>query len=161
MLQATGRRDKETLKVFRDSGRYTSFFPQDDPMGRAELLRQVPNLEKVEIAGGAIGGESASWVKQSLGNTLRLIRPIIVLDECHRAYSKLARSTLADLNPRFLLELSATPDRKLSNILVDINGRALKDEEMIKLPIRLEVGTRTEWKKTLQLSLDRLNQLHK
>jgi type III restriction enzyme len=35
MLQSTGRQDKETLKVFRDSGHYTSFFPQDDPLSRA------------------------------------------------------------------------------------------------------------------------------
>jgi type III restriction enzyme len=161
MLQSTGRQDKETLKVFRDSGQYTSFFPQDEPLARAALLKQVPNLEKADIVEAALGGQGAAWIKQSLGNTLRLIRPVIVLDEGHRAYSKLARDTLADLNPRFMLELSATPDLSLSNIVVNVSGRALRDEEMIKLPIRLEVEAKTDWKRTLQHAVDRLNELDK
>jgi type III restriction enzyme len=161
MLQSTGRQDKETLKVFRDSGHYTTFFPQDDPVSRATLLKQVPNLEQADIVEAALGGENAAWIKQSLGNTLRIVRPVIVLDEGHRAYSKTARDTLAGLNPRFLLELSATPDRNLSNILVNVSGRALKDEEMIKLPIRLEVEKKTDWKVTLQHAVDRLNELEK
>ena len=44
MLQSTGRENKETLKVFQDSGHYTSFFPQDDPAARTQLLIQIPNL---------------------------------------------------------------------------------------------------------------------
>ena len=113
-------------------------------------MRQVPNLEQADIVEAALGGEGAAWVKQSLGNTLRIIRPIIVLDEGHRAYSEMARDTLAGLNPRFLLELSATPDAGLSIILVNVSGQKLKDEEMIKLPIRLEVGHRLRWQTTLQ-----------
>lgn len=161
MLQATGRENKETLKVFRDSGNYTSFFPQDDPTTRAALLKQVPNLDQADLAEATLGGEGAAWVKQSLGNTLRIVRPVIVLDEGHRAYSEMARNTLARLNPRFLLELSATPDRGLSNILVNISGRALKEEEMIKLPIRLDVGRKVTWQTTLQNALDRLDELEK
>lgn len=161
MLQSTGRENKETLKVFQDSGHYTSFFPQDDPVARAQLLKQVPNLEQLDLADAALGGGGAAWIKQSLGNTLRLIRPVIVLDEGHRAYSKIARETLAGLNPRFMLELSATPEREQSNILVNVSGRALKDEEMIKLPIRLDVGRNLKWQITLQHSLDRLDELEK
>ena len=161
MLQSTGRENKETLKVFQDLGHYISFFPQDDPLARAQLLKQVPNLEQLDIAEGALGGQGAAWIKQSLGNTLRLIRPVIVLDEGHRAYSDIARQTLAGLNPRFMLELSATPDREQSNILVNISGRALKDEEMIKLPIRLDVSRNLKWQTTLQHALDRLDDLEK
>ena len=86
---------------------------------------------------------------------------MIVLDEGHRAYSETARKTLAGFNPRFLLELSATPDRKLSNILVNVPGNALKDEEMIKLPIRLDVAKKQRWQATLQNAVDRLNELEK
>jgi type III restriction enzyme len=161
MLQATGRQDKETLKVFQESGRYISFFPQDDPLARAALLRQVPNLDEFDLVEAALGGKNAAWIKQSLGNTLRLIRPVIVLDEGHRAYSELARQTLAGLNPRFILELSATPDRRVSNILVNVSGRALKDEEMIKLPIRLEIGHKLHWQTTLQNALERLDELER
>ena len=84
-----------------------------------------------------------------------------MLDEGHRAYSSLARQTLAGLNPRFILELTATPDREQSNILVDVSGRALKDEEMIKLPILLDVGQNLKWETTLQHALDRLDDLEK
>jgi type III restriction enzyme len=161
MLQSTGRENKETLKVFQDSGQYTSFFPQDDPEARKQLIKQVPNLEQLDLAEAALGGEVATWIKQSLGNTLRVIRPLIVLDEGHRAYSDIARRTLASLNPRFILELSATPDREQSNILVNVSGRALKEEEMIKLPIRLDVDRKLSWQKTLQRALDRLDELEK
>jgi len=161
MLQSTGRENKETLKVFQDSGHYTSFFPQDDPAARAKLRKDVPNLEHLDLAEAALGGEGAAWIKQSLGNTLRVIRPVIVLDEGHRSYSEIARGTLASLNPRFMLELSATPDRTHSNILVSVSGRALKDEEMIKLPIRLEVGRNLRWQTTLQHALDWLDKIEK
>ena len=60
-----------------------------------------------------------------------------------------------------MLELSATPDREQSNILVNVSGRALKDEEMIKLPIRLDVGRNLKWQTTLQHALDRLDELEK
>jgi type III restriction enzyme len=160
MLQSTGRKDKETLKVFRDSGRYPSFFPKEDdyPALRA-LHAAIPNLDAYDLGEG--DGAAGMGIRHSLGNALRLIRPVIVLDEGHRAYSKTARDTLAGFNPRFLLELSATPDRRLSNILVNVSGRALKEEEMIKLPIRLEVEKKTNWKDTLQQAVDRLNDLQK
>jgi type III restriction enzyme len=159
MLQSTGRENKESLRVFRDSGHYTTFFPQDDPTARARLRHEVPNLEHLDLAEAALGGEGAAWIKQSLGNTLRVIRPVIVLDEGHRSYSEIARGTLASLNPRFILELSATPNRTHSNILVSVSGLAIKDEEMIKLPIRLEVGRNLRWQTTLQHALDRLNEI--
>ncbi|MFZ5693131.1 MAG: DEAD/DEAH box helicase [Pseudomonadota bacterium] len=161
MLPSANRENRETLKVFSDSGRYTSFFPQDDPLARAALLKEVPNLVEADLVEAALGGEGAVWIKQSLGNALRIIRPIIVLDEGHRTYGKLARDTLRTLNPRFILELTATPNREFSNILVSIPGQRLKDEEMIKLPIRLEVGRKLRWQTTLQNALDRLNELEK
>lgn len=160
MLQSTGRENKETLKVFRDSGRYPSFFPSEDDYPALKLLRDaVPNLDEYDLADGK--GTPGITIKQSLGNTLRIVRPVIVMDEGHRAYSETARQTLAGFNPRFLLELSATPDRNLSNILVNVSGTALKDEEMIKLPIRLDVAKKQRWQATLQNAVDRLNDLEK
>jgi type III restriction enzyme len=161
MLQSTGRENKESLKVFQESGQFTSFYPQDDPVAQAELLKQVSNLEHSNLVEAMAGQRYSAWIKQSLGNTLRLIRPIIVLDEGHRSYSALARGTLASFNPRFVLELSATPDRIQSNILVNISGRALKEEEMIKLPIRLEIRRKLSWQAALQDAVDRLSELDK
>jgi type III restriction enzyme len=52
-------------------------------------------------------------------------------------------------------------DRNLSNILVNVSGVALKDEEMIKLPIRLDVAKKQRWQATLQNAVDRLAELEK
>lgn len=157
MLQSAGRRDKGTLKVFRDSGNYSSFYPDaDDATATAALLARVPNLEANDLADGTPGS-----LKQSLGNTLRLVRPLVVLDEGHRAYSETARRTLGDMNPRFLLELTATPDRTQSNILVKVGGRRLREAEMIKLPIELRADEKAQWRDTLKAALDKRDDLER
>lgn len=161
MLPSANRETRESLKVFRDSGRYESLFPQDDRIASESLLRQIPNLELFDLADAAQFAAAADRIKHSLGNVLRIVRPIVVLDEGHHAYGELARETLSTLNPRFVLELTATPKREFSNILVNVSGRALKDEEMIKLPIRLEVAKNLSWQATLQRAVDRLDALEK
>jgi type III restriction enzyme len=91
-------------------------------------------------------------VKHSLGNVLRLVRPLVVIDEGHKAYSNTAFDTIAGYNPRFILELSATPNsgkEYVSNVLVNVAGTALKDEQMIKLPINLINESPADWKHTL------------
>jgi type III restriction enzyme len=162
MLQSAGKKAKEGLKVFRDSGTYASFFPQvDDLTGLAELRSRVPNLDRYDVADGVAASSVASGVKFSLGNVLRLARPIIILDEGHRAYSVTARETLGSLNPRLILELTATPDRKHSNVLVNVNGQALRDDQMVKLPIELAADARSTWKDTLAAAVQRLREVQK
>ncbi|TIN21264.1 MAG: restriction endonuclease subunit R, partial [Mesorhizobium sp.] len=97
-------------------------------------------------------------VRCTLANVLRIVQPVVVLDEAHNAVSELGRRTLAKLNPRFILELTATPTAH-SNVLVDVQGRALRDEEMIKLPVNVAVDIRGRWQDTLQAALDKLNEL--
>ena len=58
-----------------------------------------------------------------------------------------------------VIELSATPNRGISNLLVDITGVELKREEMIKLPVRVESFTNAEWQYTLAQARDRLDRL--
>ncbi|UNY88565.1 MULTISPECIES: DEAD/DEAH box helicase [unclassified Pseudomonas] len=104
-------------------------------------------------ADGVVPGSVS--IKQSLGNVLRLVRPVVVIDEGHKAYSDTARDTLAGFNPRFILELSATPNtngRHQSNVLVNVPGTDLKDEEMIKLPINVINEDKGGWKHTLSLA---------
>ena len=162
MLQSSARQTKEQLRLFRDTGRFTSFYPDvDDFTANEELLQAVPNMETNSLAGTGADVLRGVSVKQSLGNTLRLVRPVIIIDEGHRAYSNIARETLASFNPQFILELSATPNARewLSNILVDVPGTALKDEQMIKLPINIANFANADWKHTLTQSNEELARL--
>ena len=74
--------------------------------------------------------------------------------------STLARKTLS-LNPRFILELSATPNMKehLSNVLVSVSGVKLKEEEMIKIPINVTNSPKGDWKNTLTEAYQKLKEL--
>ena len=90
----------------------------------------------------------------------------MILDEAHKAYgSKKAENNrqfveaVNRLNPRFVLELSATPKLGISNILVNISGVALKDEEMIKLPIQLRNFNNPDWKYTLAKTIAERDEL--
>jgi type III restriction enzyme len=166
MLPSANRQTKETLRMFRDSGKFPSFFPdEDDIEANGNLMESVRNLDINDLADqgwqdGVIPGMLS--IKQSLGNVLRLTRPVIIIDEGHRAYSDNARDTLSGFNPEFVLELSATPNargRHHSNILVNVPGMALKDEEMIKLPINVVNDEQGDWKQALTLAHARLDEL--
>ena len=163
MLPSANRETKESLRMFKDSGRFISFFPQpENYQANEKLLSQINNLD-IYRNNKSLGGVKGISVKHSLGNAIRIARPIVVLDEGHKAYSDLARKTLSDLNPKFILELSATPNMKehLSNVLVSVSGVKLKEEEMIKLPINVTNSKRGDWKKTLCQAYEKLKELKK
>ena len=158
MLPSANRqKGKDFLKIFRDSGSYTSFFPeQDNATANRALAERNPDLEKNDTGG---------WVKHSLINVLKLIRPTVILDEAHKAYgpndqnNKEFVKSVNRLNPRFVLELSATPKIRISNILVNISGTELQAEEMIKLPIEIHSFGNSDWKHTLAETQRKLEEL--
>ena len=159
MLPAANRqRGRDFLRMFRDSGRYPTLFPDnDDALGDAKLLNDYPDLERT-----ADGGP----VKHSLFNVFKMLRPVVVLDEAHKAYGAAQRAAneefaraVNQLNPRLVIELSATPNRGISNLLVDITGVELKNEEMIKLPVQVTSFTNADWHYTLAQAHDELAKL--
>ncbi|MCC7532857.1 MAG: DEAD/DEAH box helicase family protein [Bacteroidia bacterium] len=157
MLPSANRQNKEALKVFRDQGGFTDFFPREDDFeGHKKLKELLPNLDcfttEMEVFG--------TQIKTSLGNTLKVLRPLVVIDEGHRAYGENARNTIRNFNPSFILELSATPPPN-SNELVKITGRELHEEEMIKLDIHLTNKTSLDWQDTLLASFEKRNDLEK
>ena len=155
MLPSASRETKETLRVFKDSGGFAPFFPgEDDGEGHAAALKRFPNLDSFGEQQGFFG----RLVKTSLGNALRTLSPLIILDEGHKAYSEIAQGTLLGFNPCMIVELSATP-KKESNVLVEIPGMDLAREEMIKLDLHLINKETTDWKTTLLASRDRRDQL--
>ena len=170
MLQSASRQSKETLKFFRDRGNVLGFLPREDDIeGHWKLLSLVPNLDVYAPVGASQGqarAQMGSIVKSSLGNVMRVVRPMVVIDEGHHAYSETALRTLDGFNPCFMLELSATPrvasDKSSgSNILVDVRGKDLDDAEMIKLPIHVDVKRWNDWQSCLAAALEQLDALQR
>ena len=165
MLQSANRETKESLKLFQDRGDVHGFSPPEgEQQAHREAKERIPNLD-------TYGGELFPRVRDSLGNALRIIRPLVVLDEGHKATSDLALKTLYGFNPSFVLELTATPKDleprggrnprpgRYANLLVEVTGRELDREEMIKMPLILNSCQGTDWHSTLNVALTKLGEL--
>ncbi|MBF0377962.1 MAG: DEAD/DEAH box helicase family protein [Desulfamplus sp.] len=70
----------------------------------------------------------------ALINVIRWLKPVVIVDESHNAESDLSVEMLNNLNPCFVLELTATP-KESSNIISFVNAMELKKENMVKLPV--------------------------
>lgn len=157
-LQSANRQNnRDFLRMFRDSGRYTSFFPDnDDALGDGRLREKYPDLDPAGVD---------RPVAQSLFNVFKMVRPVVVLDEAHKAYGKQGKDSdefvqsVNGLNPSLVIELSATPSAGKSNLLVDVAGQDLKAEEMIKLPVQVTSFSNTDWHHTLGQAHARLEEL--
>ena len=168
MLQSAARQSKETLRFFRDRGNVLGFLPREDDIeAHWALLEAVPNLDAYSSWGTSseeARAQKGSIVKSSLGNVMRLLRPMVVIDEGQHAYTENALRTLDGFNPSFMLELSATPrvgsaKGPGSNILVDVRGTDLDEAEMIKLPIHVDVKAWGDWQSCLDAAVHRLREL--
>lgn len=166
MLQSANRETQDSLKMFQDRGDIHRFFPSEgEQQAHRAAIDDTPNL-------AAYNG-LFPMVKDSLGNALRIIRPIVVLDEGHRVISDLAFKTLYGFNPCFVLELTATPkdvqprggrnprDGRFANVLVEVRGHELDREGMIKMPLNLDPRLDNDWKETLNAAFDKLRALDK
>ena len=157
MLPSASRQNKEVLKVFKDSGGFGEFFPaEDDRTGNEELLKEFPNLDYF----GDENSFHGRVVKTSLGNTLRVLKPIIIIDEGHKAYSEIAQQTIRNFNPSIIVELSATPPEN-SNKLITISGQDLNQEEMIKLDLHITNKASLDWKDAMRAAFEKRNLLEK
>ncbi len=143
-LQAANRRNnKEFLKMFRESGKYSTFFPdEDDDEANKVLQKAYPSLQT-----------KSGRPLRTLANVFKMCRPIIVVDEAHKSYGRnidaINEQWVSQFDPSLVLELSATPNAHKSNVLIDVGGLDLKDEEMIKLPIQVTGHGGTPWQQVL------------
>lgn len=104
---------KEERKVYQENGYLKSF--SDAFANKSEDLLQGTNAT-------------------ALIQALRHLKPVTVVDESHNAESDLSVNMLNNLNPSFVLDLTATP-REKSNIISYVDARELKKENMVKLPV--------------------------
>ena len=78
----------------------------------------------------------------SLANWLALRQPYVIVDEAHTAKTERSFEALKRLNPSLILELTATPLPKRTNVLFHVSAQQLQAEHMIKMPITLVEHTR-------------------
>ena len=158
-LQGTNRQDKESLKFFRDSGgNIVSIFPpENEPEEHLKLKQEFHNLDMI------VDDKRSGMhlVKTSLANLVRLYEPPVILDEGHKWTSQLARQTIETFNPRIVVELSATPPMGEANILVEVTGKELLSEQMIKLPVNIANNNISSWKDVVTAARDKRNDLVK
>ena len=107
-------RNKEDRKIFQENGNLASFLQPDQGAPSDWLLPE----------------HDAS----ALINVIRRLRPVVVVDESHNAESQLSVEMMKNLNPDFILDLTATP-RNNSNIISYVDALALKKQHMVKLPV--------------------------
>lgn len=100
---------KEDRKVYQENGNLQSF---ETLVGKDE--NGDPDLQLMKV--------------------LQALNPVVVVDESHNAESDLSVEMLQNLNPSFVLDLTATP-RKNSNIISFTDAYELKKENMVKLPV--------------------------
>lgn len=100
-------RKKDVRKVYQENGnlfRFTEYFKDTQA-----LLADTPDTALIQV--------------------LRHLEPVVIVDESHNAESKLSTEMLNNLNPSFVLDLTATP-RKNSNIISYVDARELKKESL-------------------------------
>lgn len=105
-------RNKDDRKLFQENGNNLSFVAGTVPTDHV-----LPGTDETAVI-----------------NVIRSLQPVLVVDESHNAESELSVEMLGNLNPAFILDLTATP-RRNSNIISFVDALALKRENMVKLPV--------------------------
>lgn len=125
-VQAWRTASKDGRKAYEDSGQFLDF-------------QESLNVFAVDNP-GCLQPNGAGRIPTSLANLISSRRPLMILDEAHNTRTELSFKFLRDLNPRCILEFTATPDREhpASNVLSQVRAVDLKKEGMIKLPIEAE-----------------------
>lgn len=112
--------NKEARKVYGHNENFEPHFKA--------LPNIAPGLDRVE-------GKEDGQVLFSFVNILHQLRPLVIVDEAHKAVSNLSGEMMQRINPSCVIEMTATPVD--SNVLYRVFASDLKKEEMVKLPFML------------------------
>lgn len=104
--------NKEGRKVYQENGYLAPFAPE---VKEKDFV--LPDTDETALI-----------------NVLRSVEPVLIVDESHNAETALSVNMLRDLNPSFILDLTATP-RAGSNIISYVDALELKKQNMVKLPV--------------------------
>ena len=70
----------------------------------------------------------------ALMQVINQLHPVIIIDESHNFEADLRIEMLNNINPSFILDLTATPKER-SNIISFVDAIHLKNNNMVKLPV--------------------------
>lgn len=132
----------QNLRVSDTDGRKVYAHQEDLEPFFTKVSKRAPGLETLgEELAAKVGGDPND-IRFSFANLMHLHRPLMIVDEAHKAVTGLSREMQARVNPIAVIEFTATPHKK-SNILHSVSALELKNEQMIKLPIQL--GEHQTW----------------
>ena len=132
----------QNLRVSNTDGRKVYDHQEDLEPFFTKVPKRAPGLEPLgEDLAKKVGGDPAN-IRYSFANLMHLHRPLMIVDEAHKAVTGLSREMQSRVNPAAVIEFTATPQKK-SNILHAVSALELKNEQMIKLPVQL--GEHQTW----------------
>ncbi len=116
-------------------------FAANNKDGR-RVYRENSSLAEYSQAFGE-GNKIDGADETSLIQAIAHLNPVVIIDESHNFEADLRVDMLNNINPRFILDLTATP-RKKSNIISFVDAMKLKKANMVKLPVILYNRNNTE-----------------
>ena len=120
----------QSLRTSNTDGRKAYAHSENYEPHFAHIPATTPGLECAEDGS----------LKFSFVNLMAFHRPLVIVDEAHKAGTNLSFEMLAALKPACIVEFTATPSndpRSGSNVLFRASAAEVKAAEMIKLPIVL------------------------
>ncbi len=120
----------QTLRTNNTEGRKAYAHSENFEPHFAHIPDTTPGMERLEDG----------KIKFSFVNLMAFHRPLVIVDEAHKAGTSLSFDMLAALRPSCIVEFTATPNTDAhngSNVLFRASAAEVKAAEMIKLPIIL------------------------
>ena len=120
----------QSLRTSNTDGRKAYSHSENFEPHFAHIPANTPGLERAEDG----------RIKFSFVNLMAFHRPLVIVDEAHKAGTNLSFEMLATLRPSCIVEFTATPNTDAhngSNVLFRASAAEVKDAQMIKLPIVL------------------------
>ncbi|RWU09214.1 restriction endonuclease subunit R [Pseudidiomarina gelatinasegens] len=120
----------QTLRVTNTDGRKVYAHNENLESHFSSVSANTAGLEPID-------NDSRGGFRFSFANLMHLHRPLVIMDEAHKAGSDLSQEVYERINPSACIEYTATP-KGFNNILHTVSAQELKDEEMIKMPVVLD-----------------------
>jgi len=132
------------------------FTVADENTTLGELITHFENVDP-KYLGVLEKYEGSTKPIESLVNVVKMNEPLVVIDEGHNVKTDLSYDMLRELNPRFIIEYTATP-LEGSNVLISIGADKLKAEHMVRIPIYVTPYLNS-WKIALDGAIEKRNEL--